>query len=98
MFEDPLPVGQERTIFGPDERYDAKGFLRPNDTVIIDRLYWVEHFDVGNHVSILAKVLSGSMKSTIVDIRLVQNDMFLKETENASNQPAHATGKPAPGR
>jgi len=83
-------------MFGPDERYNAKGYLRPDDTVIIDRVYWVEHFDVGNYVSILAKVLSGSMKNTIVDIHLVQKDKFLKKTENASNKASHGTGYALP--
>ena len=59
------------------------GYLTPGDTVRVERVYWIRHFDVGDHLEIRGRVLSGSLKGTLVDLESAQDDKYLRPVGQA---------------
>jgi len=80
---DPAFYPQGLTNWSPSvwKQMQVMGYLRPGDTVKVERVYWIRHFDVGNHLEIRARVLSGSLKGTLVDIEYAQDDKYLIAAE-----------------
>jgi len=64
------------------------GFLKPGDTVRVDRVYWIRHFDVGDHLEIQGRVLSGSLTGRRVDIRFAQSEKYLRPVEGTKRDMA----------
>lgn len=82
LYEDS-DISGNRTDFGPNDAMQAAGYLRPGETVRVERVIWVEHFDVGDHVEIRATVLNGRYKGMAVDLKNVQNEKLLKKAGGA---------------
>ncbi|MDD4870752.1 MAG: hypothetical protein PHR77_09350 [Kiritimatiellae bacterium] len=85
LYEAPFPEGQMKA-YGPDERTDTKGYLRPGDTVRVEKVYWVTHFDVGDHLEIRARILSGVLKGLAVDLGSVQDAKYLKPVNRENDK------------
>lgn len=77
LYEDPDMSGN-RTDFGPNKAMQALGYLNRGDMVRVDRVVWVRHFDVGDHVEIRATVMNGRYKGLAVDLKNVQKERLLK--------------------
>lgn len=78
LYEVSLPGEADAAGYGQAPAMMARGYLQVGDTVKVDRVVWVRHFDTGDHVEIRATVINGRYKGMPVDLRNVQEARLLK--------------------
>ncbi|MDD4870753.1 MAG: hypothetical protein PHR77_09355 [Kiritimatiellae bacterium] len=78
LYRVSLPTEPNDTDYGPDKSMEALGYLKVGETVVVKKVYWVRHFDVGDHAEIRAEVISGRFKGMVVDLKNIQEEKLLK--------------------